>query len=123
MPLLTALIGGDITIPTIDGDVELVVPQGTQPGDRKALKKRGMPRLARSSDGPGRGDQWITLKVDIPTTLTSQQKSLLREAFGPKRKAEKESPKKKEEVVGEETTKKKGGFVNFLRELTKESKD
>ena len=78
VPLTTAILGGQITIPTIDGDVEMTVPAGTQPGERKTLRKRGIPHLNRRNE---RGDQWVTLKVQIPTSISSKQKELLLEAF------------------------------------------
>ena len=74
-------MGGSVTIPTIDGDVELNIPAGSQPGDRKTMRKRGMPKPGRYSGD--RGDQLITLKVKVPTKLTAKQKELLLEAFGP----------------------------------------
>ena len=56
------MLGGRIRIPTVDGDVELKVPSGSQPGDNVALRGRGIQRLRGSS----RGDQIVTLKVELP---------------------------------------------------------
>ena len=56
------MLGGRIRIPTVDGDVELKVPSGSQPGDNVALRGRGIQRLR----GTSRGDQIVTLKVELP---------------------------------------------------------
>ncbi|KAI8913671.1 hypothetical protein EDD86DRAFT_201197 [Gorgonomyces haynaldii] len=78
VPLHTALFGGTVTIPTIDGDVELTIPPGTQPSDRKTLRQRGVKQMNRQA----RGDQIVQIKVDIPTKLNAEQTKLLRQAFG-----------------------------------------
>ncbi|KAJ3181676.1 hypothetical protein HDU87_000694 [Geranomyces variabilis] len=75
-----ALLGGTLRVPTIDGDVELAVPAGTQPMDRKRLRHRGVIKIDRS--GGDRGDQWVTLKVELPKKLTERQVELIEEAFG-----------------------------------------
>ncbi|KAJ3153089.1 hypothetical protein HDU86_005387 [Geranomyces michiganensis] len=75
-----ALLGGTLRVPTIDGDVELAVPAGTQPMDRKRLRHRGVVKIDRS--GGDRGDQWVTLKVELPKKLTPRQVELIEEAFG-----------------------------------------
>jgi molecular chaperone DnaJ len=78
VPLLTALVGGTVRIPTIDGDVDLKIPAGTQSEDKKVLRNRGIQKLKSRE----RGDQWVTFKIDIPKQLTSHQKALLTEALG-----------------------------------------
>ena len=82
--MITAILGGKITVPTIDGDVEMSVTPGTQPGERKALRKRGLQRFVgrQGKSKDDRGDQWVTLRVDIPTSLTAKQKAGLLEVFG-----------------------------------------
>ncbi|KAI9220692.1 hypothetical protein BC828DRAFT_348043 [Blastocladiella britannica] len=62
IPLRTALLGGTVRVPTIDGDVELKVPEGTQPGDVKILRSRGV----KVVNERGRGDEYVELKVDVP---------------------------------------------------------
>ncbi|KAJ3203661.1 hypothetical protein HDU82_006389 [Entophlyctis luteolus] len=79
VPLHMAILGGAITVPTIDGDVELVVPPGTQPEERKRMPKRGVVN-ATSSSAP-RGDQYVTLKVMIPTKITPAQRKAFMAAF------------------------------------------
>ena len=67
-----ATLGAKIQVPTLDGEHELQIPAGTQPGDRIALKTKGVPHL-RSNQ---RGDQIVTIRVEIPTSLSSDQKHL-----------------------------------------------
>ena len=72
----TAALGGEITIPGIDGaDIPVDIPAGIQSG--KQLRKRGagMPVL----QGRGRGDLVVEIAVETPTRLSSRQKELLRE--------------------------------------------
>ncbi|KAG0251200.1 hypothetical protein BG011_007795 [Mortierella polycephala] len=73
IPFTTAVLGGTVKIPTVDGDVELNVPSGTQPNDVSRLAKRGIQRLNRTD----KGDQWVTLKVALPKTLSKAQREIL----------------------------------------------
>ncbi|MEK7559461.1 MAG: DnaJ C-terminal domain-containing protein [Patescibacteria group bacterium] len=84
IPFANAALGETITVPTIDGEIKVKVPQGTQPDTVIRLKNRGVPHLR----GSGRGDQYIRIKVVIPKNLTGHQKKLLEEF-------EEESKKKK----------------------------
>jgi len=70
-----AALGGEISVPTLDGDTELVIPAGTQTGQTFRIKGQGVPYLRRN----GRGDQLVTLFVATPTNLTAEQKRLLGE--------------------------------------------
>ena len=63
------------TLPTLDGDEELVVPAGTQPGREFVLRSRGVPRL----QGRGRGDLRAQLVVEVPTKLDDEEAALLRQ--------------------------------------------
>ena len=63
------------TLPTLDGDEELVVPAGTQPGREFVLRGRGVPRL----QGRGRGDLRAQLVVEVPTKLDDDEAALLRQ--------------------------------------------
>ena len=72
-----AVLGAELEIPTIDGKVKWTLPAGTQPGTTFRLKGKGIPTL----QGRGRGDQYVTVKVKVPTGLTGEQKEALR-AFG-----------------------------------------
>ena len=69
-----AALGGDIRLETIDGDVLFKIKAGTQTGTRVRLKNKGVPSL-RNKDV--RGDQYVTLVVDVPTHLTEKQKEAL----------------------------------------------
>lgn len=72
-----AALGDEITIPTVDGNVKLRIPPGTQPGKVFRLKDKGVPILHRSE----RGNQLVTVNVQIPTSLSKEQTELL-EALG-----------------------------------------
>ncbi|KAJ3211146.1 hypothetical protein HDU67_004759 [Dinochytrium kinnereticum] len=92
LPLHIAILGGTIRIPTIDGDVDLKVPPGTQMDERKRLPRRGIRVVGR---GPtDRGDQYVTFKVHVPKDLTARQKKLLEEAFGLRTETPGEEPEK-----------------------------
>jgi molecular chaperone DnaJ len=69
-----ASLGTRLTLPTLDGDEELVVPSGTQPGHEFVLRSRGVPRL----QGRGRGDLRAVIRVEVPTSLTDAEAELLR---------------------------------------------
>jgi molecular chaperone DnaJ len=70
-----AALGTTIVLPTLDGDEELVVPAGTQPGREFRLRNRGVPRL----QGRGRGDLRAVLEVAVPTKLDEDEEALLRQ--------------------------------------------
>ena len=67
----------ELEIPSIDGKVKWTLPAGTQPGAVFRLRGTGMPNV----NGRGRGDQYINVTVQVPTSLNSEQKEALR-AFG-----------------------------------------
>jgi len=70
-----AALGAAIEVPTLDGEVKLDIPEGTQTGTTFRLRGRGFPKLR----GYGRGDQHVKVKVVTPTHLSSEQKELLRQ--------------------------------------------
>lgn len=70
-----AALGDEVMIETIDGDLKLRVPPGTQPNTIMRLRGRGVPHIR----GEGRGDHYIRIKVTVPKHLTGRQKELLRE--------------------------------------------
>ena len=70
-----AALGATLTVPTLDGEEEVELPPGTQPGEIVVLHGRGMPVLQRR----GRGDQRILVNVLVPRRLTDEQRRLLRE--------------------------------------------
>ena len=71
-----ATFGDTVTVPTMDGAVELEVPEGTQSGERFRLDGKGMPRLRRR----GHGDLYVTVQVVTPESLNEEQREAL-EAF------------------------------------------
>lgn len=72
-----AALGTSIDVETIDGNVSLKIPAGTQSGKVFMLKDKGVPSLR----GRGRGDHLVTVIVKTPTNLSRKQKQLLEE-FG-----------------------------------------
>jgi molecular chaperone DnaJ len=68
-----AALGAEVEIPTVDGPVTFKVPPGTQSGQQFRLRDKGVPDLR----GGHRGDQVVTVRVVIPTDLTSEQRALL----------------------------------------------
>ena len=75
VPAPAAALGTRVTVPTLDGDEEIDVPAGTQPGAVVTLRGRGMPTIGRGR----RGDQQVVLNVVIPRNLTDRQSELLQE--------------------------------------------
>ena len=69
-----AALGTRVTIPTIEGDEEIEVRPGTQPGTEIRLRGRGVPQLRRPSV---RGDLHVLVDVVVPTKLTKRQRELL----------------------------------------------
>jgi molecular chaperone DnaJ len=78
VPLGTAVLGGEVEVPTIEGRAALKVPAGTQPETQFRLRGHGFPRFRGSS----RGDQIVTVHVEVPRSLSGREKELLREALG-----------------------------------------
>ena len=72
--IVQATLGADIKVPTLDGQVTMKIPEGTQPGKVLRLKGKGIPSLR----GGSRGDQLVRIKVVVPTKLSDKQKDALR---------------------------------------------
>jgi len=70
-----AALGDTISVPTIDGTEQLVIPPGTQSGKVFRMRGKGVPHLRRN----GRGDELVTARVEIPKRLTPEQKALFEE--------------------------------------------
>ena len=70
-----AALGTQTSVPTLDGDVELEFKAGTQPGEIRLLRGKGMPVL----QGFGRGDHRLLVNVAVPRNLTDEQRRLLEE--------------------------------------------
>ena len=74
--IVEATLGAEVEIPTLEGNVKLNIPAGTQPGGVFTLKgNKGISRL----NGMGKGDEHVRIIVDIPKNVTSEQKQLLKE--------------------------------------------
>lgn len=71
-----AVLGDKIIVPTVDGEVELVIPPGTQSGKIFRLRGKGFPRLRSDGSNTGRGDQLVTVHVDIPTRINDEERAL-----------------------------------------------
>jgi curved DNA-binding protein len=71
-----AVLGGEVTVPTLSGNVLLTIPEGTQPGQTFRLAGRGMPQM-KTADAYG--DLFVRVKVRIPRNLTPKQRELFQE--------------------------------------------
>jgi DnaJ-class molecular chaperone len=69
-----AALGATISVPTLDGPVEMKIPAGSQGGQRLRLRGQGLNRR-----GGGRGDEYVKLKIVIPPTLTPKERKLFEE--------------------------------------------
>ncbi|UZJ55382.1 hypothetical protein CBS101457_004702 [Exobasidium rhododendri] len=76
VPFHTAILGGKVRVPTLDGNVDVRVPSGTQVGDEMLLRGRGVPNLMRRGD---KGDLLVQFEVTIPRSLTKRQKEILQQ--------------------------------------------
>jgi molecular chaperone DnaJ len=74
-----AALGDKVQIPTLEGDVEMVIPAGTQTGKVFRLKGKGVPRLRTDGTNSGRGDQMVYVTVEVPSKLTESQRKLFEE--------------------------------------------
>lgn len=99
LPMTAAALGTRLNIKTLDGEENVDVKPGTQPGSSLRIRTKGVPHLR----GTGRGDLFIHLDVRTPTKLEPEQERLLRE-FAKAR--------------GEEMSElnKQGGFFSFIRD-------
>lgn len=70
-----ASLGADVSVPTLNGNVSMKVPSGTQSGKTFRIKGKGMPDLHRGEQG----DLFVKVMIQVPTHLTAQQKKLLEE--------------------------------------------
>ena len=71
---LQAILGCNIKVNTVDGDEELTIPSGTQPNTVLTLENKGVPKLGNPVS---RGNHLITVKIDIPTKVNSEERELL----------------------------------------------
>ena len=93
-----AVLGDNITVPTIDGKVEYTLPEGTQSGTTFRLRGKGIQYL----NGRGRGDMYVKCDVEIPKKLNKTQRDAL---------------KKFEGTLKEENYEKRKGFFRKLKDI------
>lgn len=70
LPLSTAILGGKVEVPTLDGKVKITIEPGTQPGKILRLRGKGIPTLR----GYSVGDQLISVNIHIPSKLSSEDR-------------------------------------------------
>ena len=76
VPLEDAVLGGDVTVPTLRGQLSLTIPPETQNGQRFRLAGQGMPPL----DNTGvTGDLYATISVKLPSDLSDEERGLFRQ--------------------------------------------
>lgn len=73
VPLYTAILGGEVIVPTIDSRVALSIPKETQSGRRFRLRGKGMPKLGKPDE---RGDLVVTTEIVVPQHLSDKERSL-----------------------------------------------
>jgi len=71
---LQAILGDTVTITTVDGNVNLKIPSGTQPNTTLLLENKGVPRLGNPV---ARGNHEVLVKVKLPTRITDEERNLL----------------------------------------------
>lgn len=71
---LQAILGCRLMVSTVDGEEELTIPPGTQPGTILTLESHGVPRVGNPV---ARGDHLITVMIDIPTKVSTEERELL----------------------------------------------
>ena len=73
MTFPTLVLGGTITVPTLGEEETLHISKSTSSGTRFRLRGKGLPHV----NGRGRGDLFVDVKVDVPTSVSSEQKQLI----------------------------------------------
>lgn len=71
---IDAILGTSKKVPTVDGDTDLKIPAGTQPGTTLVMSKKGVPVLGKPSI---RGDQLVRVDVEIPKYLSGEERKLI----------------------------------------------
>lgn len=73
VPFQIAILGGEITVPTIDGDLKLKIRGGTQPMTMIRLRDQGVPHV----NNRGRGDQYVRIVITLPERISREQRQAL----------------------------------------------
>lgn len=74
LPFSTAALGGELKVPTLDGQSSIKIPAGTQGGTTFRVRDKGIPSLS----GGSKGDLNVTVQVEVPTKLSKDQQDRLR---------------------------------------------
>ena len=72
VPATLAMLGTTVTVPTLDGEEEIEIEPGAQPGTEKVLRGAGLPRL----NSRRRGNQRVILEIFVPTNLSEEQREI-----------------------------------------------
>ena len=116
LSFVTAALGGEVRISTVDGDVMYTVQPGTQTDTKVRLRGKGVPSLRNKQV---RGDHYVTLVVQVPTKLNADQKNLLKEF----EESFSDSYTKKENTSEPEEKKKKSWFKEKFEDLKEQFED
>jgi molecular chaperone DnaJ len=95
MHFAVACLGGEVKVPTIDGETTLTIPPSTPSGKVMTLRGKGIPSL----NGRGRGDQLVQVVVAVPKELSPRESELIRELA---------------EIHGAKVPEKEGGFLKGI---------
>lgn len=74
--MFTAMLGGEIIVPTLGRDVAVKIAPGTQSGQRLRVRGKGMPKLKRKGEF---GDLYVLIHITVPASLTAEQRRLVDE--------------------------------------------
>lgn len=75
IPFSLAVLGGEIDVPTVEGDVGIRIRPGTQGGTMMRLREHGVPHL----HGRGKGDEYVRINVLVPEKLSREQRYIVEE--------------------------------------------
>jgi molecular chaperone DnaJ len=92
-----ATLGAEVEVPTVDGPAKLKIPSGIQPGKVLRMRGKGVPHLR----GNGRGDQMVVVNVEVPKSLTAEQRKLMEDLAA---------------SLGSEVKPSERGFLDWLKE-------
>jgi len=92
-----ATLGAEVEVPTVDGPTKLKIPAGIQPGKVLRIRGKGVPHLR----GNGRGDQMVVVNVEVPKSLTGEQRKLMEQLA---------------ESLGSEVRPAERGFLDWLKD-------
>ena len=76
IPFTVAALGGEISVPTLEGQAPLKIPAGTPAGKIFKIKNEGVPSL---SNHHARGDEFVQIEIEVPVKLTEAERKLLQE--------------------------------------------